>query len=162
MRAPEIDPRCPLRTSSHEIDITESDSDSSIDKNTNRGYKLKRKARFVKQGRLAPPTGPGGYKEVRRASPSLTFEFETDATCRLPSMVASNVLSSTRTPLSLTKMDTKLTVRMTKSACKRPSLQQWRRTLTPPFTSNVGSLASGCPETSHADRQQISSPLSPP
>ncbi|KAK1759645.1 hypothetical protein QBC47DRAFT_372667 [Echria macrotheca] len=42
----------------------ESDSDSSIEKKTNRGYKLKKRARFVKQGRLAPSTGPAAYKEV--------------------------------------------------------------------------------------------------
>ncbi|KAK3503431.1 RXT2-like protein [Neurospora crassa] len=42
----------------------ESDSDSSIDHNTNRGYKLKKRARFVKQGRLANANGPAAYKEV--------------------------------------------------------------------------------------------------
>lgn len=42
----------------------ESDSDSSIDHNTNRGYKLKKRARFVKQGRLANSNGPAAYKEV--------------------------------------------------------------------------------------------------
>jgi hypothetical protein len=42
----------------------ESDSDSSIEHNTNRGHKLKKRARFVKQGRLAPSTGPAAYKEV--------------------------------------------------------------------------------------------------
>ncbi|KAK3343061.1 RXT2-like protein [Neurospora tetraspora] len=41
----------------------ESDSDSSIDHNTNRGYKLKKRARFVKQGRLANSNGPAAYKE---------------------------------------------------------------------------------------------------
>ncbi|KAK3955613.1 RXT2-like protein [Pseudoneurospora amorphoporcata] len=42
----------------------ESDSDTSIDHNTNRGYKLKKRARFVKQGRLANANGPAAYKEV--------------------------------------------------------------------------------------------------
>ncbi|KAK4457838.1 RXT2-like protein [Cladorrhinum samala] len=42
----------------------DSDSDSSIDQNTNRGNKLKKRARFVTQGRLASSTGPQSYKEV--------------------------------------------------------------------------------------------------
>ncbi|KAL2132934.1 hypothetical protein VTI74DRAFT_3155 [Chaetomium olivicolor] len=42
----------------------ESDSDSSIDHNTNRGNKLKKRARFVRQGRLASSMGPAAYKEV--------------------------------------------------------------------------------------------------
>lgn len=42
----------------------DSDSDSSIEHNTNRGNKLKKRSRFVKQGRLAPPNGPAAYKEV--------------------------------------------------------------------------------------------------
>ncbi|KAH8598802.1 RXT2-like protein [Bisporella sp. PMI_857] len=40
----------------------DSDSDSSIEHLTNRGNKLKRKARYVRQGQLAPPTGPPTYK----------------------------------------------------------------------------------------------------
>ncbi|GAB1315836.1 Transcriptional regulatory protein RXT2 N-terminal domain-containing protein [Madurella fahalii] len=42
----------------------DSDSDSSIDHSTNRGNKLKKRARFVKQGRLASSMGPAAYKEV--------------------------------------------------------------------------------------------------
>ncbi|KAK4166380.1 RXT2-like protein [Cladorrhinum sp. PSN259] len=42
----------------------DSDSDSSIDHNTNRGNKLKKRARFVTQGRLASSTGPQTYKEI--------------------------------------------------------------------------------------------------
>ncbi|KAK5662037.1 hypothetical protein OQA88_10149 [Cercophora sp. LCS_1] len=42
----------------------ESDSDSSIEHNTNRGNKLKKRSRFVRQGRLAPPNGPASYKEI--------------------------------------------------------------------------------------------------
>ncbi|KAK3303415.1 RXT2-like protein [Chaetomium strumarium] len=42
----------------------ESDSDSSIDQTTNRGNKLKKRARFVRQGRLASSMGPAAYKEV--------------------------------------------------------------------------------------------------
>ncbi|KAK3901109.1 hypothetical protein C8A05DRAFT_16667 [Staphylotrichum tortipilum] len=42
----------------------DSDSDSSIDQTTNRGNKLKKRARFVHQGRLASSMGPAAYKEV--------------------------------------------------------------------------------------------------
>lgn len=41
----------------------ESDSDSEIQQTTNRGNKLKKRARFVRQGKLGPPTGPSVYKE---------------------------------------------------------------------------------------------------
>lgn len=43
----------------------ESDSDSEIQQTTNRGNKLKKRARFVRQGKLGPPTGPSVYKEAR-------------------------------------------------------------------------------------------------
>ncbi|KAK3333932.1 RXT2-like protein [Cercophora scortea] len=42
----------------------ESDSDSSIEHNTNRGYKLKKRSRYVRQGRIAPSTDPAAYREV--------------------------------------------------------------------------------------------------
>ncbi|RKF53996.1 putative rxt2-like protein [Erysiphe neolycopersici] len=42
----------------------ESDSDNSIDKYTNRGNKLRKKARFVREGQLAPPTGPQIYRRT--------------------------------------------------------------------------------------------------
>ncbi|POS80936.1 hypothetical protein DHEL01_v200654 [Diaporthe helianthi] len=47
----------------------ESDSDSEIQQTTNRGNKLKKRARFVRQGKLGPPTGPAevehaGYKRA--------------------------------------------------------------------------------------------------
>lgn len=45
--------------------VTESDSDSEIQQTTNRGNKLKKRARFVRQGKLGPPTGPAVYKEAR-------------------------------------------------------------------------------------------------
>lgn len=45
--------------------LAESDSDSEIEHNTNRGQKLKKRARFVRGGQLAPPNGPAVYKEVR-------------------------------------------------------------------------------------------------
>jgi hypothetical protein len=43
----------------------DSDSDSSIEQLTNRGNKLRKKARFVHEGQLAPPSGPSVYKRVR-------------------------------------------------------------------------------------------------
>ncbi|KAK3316232.1 RXT2-like protein [Apodospora peruviana] len=42
----------------------DSDSDSPIEHNTNRGYKLKKRSRFVKQGRIAPSLDAAAYKEV--------------------------------------------------------------------------------------------------
>ncbi|KAI1499479.1 RXT2-like protein [Biscogniauxia marginata] len=42
----------------------ESDSDSDIDHHGNRGHKLKKRARFVREGQLAPPSGPEVYKEI--------------------------------------------------------------------------------------------------
>ncbi|EHK23879.1 uncharacterized protein TRIVIDRAFT_45722 [Trichoderma virens Gv29-8] len=41
----------------------ESDSDSEIDSFTNRGNKLKKRARFAHKGQLMPTAGPGAYKE---------------------------------------------------------------------------------------------------
>lgn len=43
---------------------TESDSDSEIESFTNRGNKLKKRARFAHKGQLMPTAGPGAYKEV--------------------------------------------------------------------------------------------------
>ncbi|KAG0649587.1 hypothetical protein D0Z07_3540 [Hyphodiscus hymeniophilus] len=40
----------------------DSDSDSSIENLTNRGNKLRKKARYVHEGQLAPPTGPVVYR----------------------------------------------------------------------------------------------------
>ncbi|KAI0377051.1 RXT2-like protein [Hypomontagnella monticulosa] len=42
----------------------ESDSDSEIYYHGNRGHKLMKRARFVHEGQLAPPSGPEVYKEV--------------------------------------------------------------------------------------------------
>ncbi|KAK4147565.1 uncharacterized protein C8A04DRAFT_8973 [Dichotomopilus funicola] len=42
----------------------DSDSDSSIDGTTNRGNKLKKRARFVRQGRMTSSMGPAAYKQV--------------------------------------------------------------------------------------------------
>ncbi|KAH8775832.1 RXT2-like protein [Hyaloscypha finlandica] len=40
----------------------DSDSDSSIEQLTNRGNKLRKKARYIHEGQLAPPSGPQVYK----------------------------------------------------------------------------------------------------
>ena len=45
-----------------------SDSDTSFTKSTNRGNKLKRKAKYVREGRLAQADGPQVYKRVRETS----------------------------------------------------------------------------------------------
>ncbi|KAI1777075.1 RXT2-like protein [Hypoxylon cercidicola] len=42
----------------------ESDSDSEVNYHGNRGHKLQRRARFIHEGQLAPPSGPEVYKEV--------------------------------------------------------------------------------------------------
>ncbi|KFY12052.1 hypothetical protein V492_04117 [Pseudogymnoascus sp. VKM F-4246] len=42
----------------------ESDSEQSIDQTTNRGNKLKKRARYVREGRLAMPNGPQAYKKT--------------------------------------------------------------------------------------------------
>ncbi|KEY66873.1 hypothetical protein S7711_05227 [Stachybotrys chartarum IBT 7711] len=52
---------------------TESDSDSEIDHYTNRGHKLKKRARFAHKGQLVPPTGPSAYKEVRSAAAIIEY-----------------------------------------------------------------------------------------
>lgn len=42
----------------------ESDSDEEIDHQSNRGHKFKKRARFVREGQLAPPSGPEVYREI--------------------------------------------------------------------------------------------------
>ncbi|KAJ8061362.1 hypothetical protein OCU04_010420 [Sclerotinia nivalis] len=42
----------------------ESDSDASIERLTNRGNKLRKRARYVKQGQLIPPSGRHPYRET--------------------------------------------------------------------------------------------------
>ncbi|KAJ6442094.1 glycoside hydrolase family 3 [Purpureocillium lavendulum] len=44
--------------------FAESDSDSEIENHGNRGNKLKKRARFARQGQLAPTDGPSFYKEA--------------------------------------------------------------------------------------------------
>lgn len=46
--------------------LPDSDSDSDIEHTNNRGNKLKKRARFVRQGKLGPPTGPSVYREASR------------------------------------------------------------------------------------------------
>ncbi|KAJ4263920.1 hypothetical protein NW762_005958 [Fusarium torreyae] len=41
----------------------ESDSDSEIESYSNRGHKLKKRARFARQGQLVPSNGPSSYRE---------------------------------------------------------------------------------------------------
>jgi len=60
-----------LANSDHYAD---SDSESSIEQLTNRGNKLRKKARFVHEGQLAPPTGPNVYRRVR---PRCFYTIET-------------------------------------------------------------------------------------
>ncbi len=48
----------------------ESDSDSEVDYQGNRGHKLKRRARFTHEGQLVAPSGPEVYREVGE---SITF-----------------------------------------------------------------------------------------
>ncbi|PKS11433.1 hypothetical protein jhhlp_003196 [Lomentospora prolificans] len=65
----------------------ESDSDDSIDHNGNRGQKLKKRARFTRQGQLAPPTGPeeveyaGTRRSIINRNPPLIDDdgFEVDS-----------------------------------------------------------------------------------
>lgn len=47
--------------------FSESDSEHSIDQTTNRGNKLKKRAKYVREGRLAMPNGPQAYKKVMRS-----------------------------------------------------------------------------------------------
>ncbi|KAL7899701.1 RXT2-like protein [Trichoderma sp. SZMC 28014] len=70
----------------------ESDSDSEIESFTNRGNKLKKRARFAHKGQLMPTAGPGAYKEavdyagvrrsiIHRNSPLVDddgYEFDSD------------------------------------------------------------------------------------
>ncbi|XP_044716315.1 rxt2-like protein [Hirsutella rhossiliensis] len=42
----------------------ESDSDSDVENHGNRGNKLKKRARFARQGQLVPTQGPSAYKEL--------------------------------------------------------------------------------------------------
>lgn len=70
--------RTPLLISAQTID---SDSDASIDQLTNRGNKLRKKARYVHEGQLAPPSGPQVYKRVRyrfQTTPGLALMHDTE------------------------------------------------------------------------------------
>jgi hypothetical protein len=60
---PHSNPRPILLIPAYHVD---SDSDSSIEQLTNRGNKLRKKARYVHEGQLALPSGPQVYRRVRR------------------------------------------------------------------------------------------------
>lgn len=47
------------------IVAADSDSDSDIDHSTNRGNKLKKRARFVREGQLGAADGSSMFTEVR-------------------------------------------------------------------------------------------------
>ncbi|KAH7312413.1 RXT2-like protein [Stachybotrys elegans] len=82
----------------------ESDSDSEIDNYSNRGHKLKRRARFAHKGQLVPSSGPSSYKEiveyagVRRAiiqrNPPLLddegYEVDSDDEARVDEAIAAS------------------------------------------------------------------------
>ena len=105
----------------------DSDSDSSIEQLTNRGNKLRKKARFVHEGQLAPPTGPQVYKRVRQQVSSKRFpqgfQWSTDVNSRESSMQVSSETLSVETLPSLTKMAMKLTVKMTTRGHRKRLLQ---------------------------------------
>jgi hypothetical protein len=46
------------------VSAAESDSDDDVSYHGNRGQKLKKRARFVHEGQLAPPSGPDAYREA--------------------------------------------------------------------------------------------------
>ncbi|EHK96858.1 hypothetical protein M7I_7399 [Glarea lozoyensis 74030] len=54
----------------------DSDSDDSIEELTNRGNKLKRKSRFVREGQLAPPSGPQVYRKSVEAEDDVNLFFD--------------------------------------------------------------------------------------
>ncbi len=66
-----------LGASISNIDNADSDSDSSIENLTNRGNKLRKKARFVHEGQLSAPNGPLVYKRVCSCVPG-TFYLLTE------------------------------------------------------------------------------------
>ena len=64
--------RSPAADATRALAPTESDSDDDIESFTNRGNKLKKKARFTRKGQLVPAEGPSSYKEARAARPLLS------------------------------------------------------------------------------------------
>ncbi|EGR47228.1 uncharacterized protein TRIREDRAFT_109123 [Trichoderma reesei QM6a] len=86
------EPRSQRRITLTPVASIESDSDSEIESYTNRGNKLKKRARFAHKGQLLPTTSPVAYKEtveyagVRRSiihrNPPLVdedgYEFDSD------------------------------------------------------------------------------------
>jgi hypothetical protein len=64
------EPRSQRRITLTPVASIESDSDSEIESYTNRGNKLKKRARFAHKGQLLPTTSPVAYKEVRVELPT--------------------------------------------------------------------------------------------
>lgn len=75
------------------IYLAGSDSDHSIEHRTNRGNKLKKRARFVQQGQLAPPTGPSVYKRVCDLAPQRIRKTPTNLRYRGSIMLVSSAIS---------------------------------------------------------------------
>jgi hypothetical protein len=71
----------PGKLAADHVHPTESDSDSEIESYSNRGYKLKKKARFARQGQLVPNNGPSSYREVRCFGKPLPPHFLTSLVC---------------------------------------------------------------------------------
>ncbi|RYP64183.1 hypothetical protein DL771_008874 [Monosporascus sp. 5C6A] len=61
----------------------ESDSDSEVQTHGNRGQKLKKRARFTRQGQLAPPSGPEVYREASSFSPDPQHSHKAQGTEQL-------------------------------------------------------------------------------
>jgi hypothetical protein len=71
----------------------ESDSDSEIESYSNRGNKLKKKARFVRQGQLVPNNGPSSYKEVRSMDKPLLLKSNLVSMSNTPEFVAQSFIA---------------------------------------------------------------------
>ena len=109
-----------------------SDSDTSIKKQTNRGNKLKRKAKFVSEGRLDQAGGPRTYKRVSIIQ-NLRLSF-VDPRNRKSISTATHAMSSVGYRSGSILMETPLTMRMT----TQPSmLSPQKKTRTRESTSTV-------------------------
>lgn len=71
----------------------ESDSDSEIESYSNRGNKLKKKARFARQGQLVPNNGPSSYKEVRSMDKPLLPISDLASMSNLPESAAQSFIA---------------------------------------------------------------------
>lgn len=77
----------------------DSDSDESITQITNRGNKLRRKARYVHEGQLAPPSGPVVYKRVSGLSKLAPRALA----CTLSRRYTNSSISASSMPVSIVK-----------------------------------------------------------